>query len=222
MPTEEFPGGIDLVPVRHDVPSMTLDPLISAVACSFEPVAESFVEPAEACEHLSILRRVPGGLGGGRTEPAQSTSERSFVETSCGASTDRPRQVMRCGAPPPGLRPNLLLLACFLGLLSFSCAGATGLGGASGGGMPAEGAQPTAVPPPDYWRPEGHYGSGHNPGHGWTWYPGPSYPQVVVPDWAPPSPGGAPPSPDYEPEEVEQPTLNGDHHVLRSWWWFLH
>ncbi|KAK3261599.1 hypothetical protein CYMTET_29498 [Cymbomonas tetramitiformis] len=91
-----------------------------------------------------------------------------------------------------------------------------GLGGASGGGMPAEGAQPTAVPPPDYWRPEGYYGGDHNPGHGWTWYPGPSYPQVVVPDWDPPSPGGAPPSTDYEAEEVEQPTLNEDHGSARG------
>ncbi|KAK3242479.1 hypothetical protein CYMTET_47823 [Cymbomonas tetramitiformis] len=38
----------------HYVPSMTLDPPISAVTCSFEPVTESFVELAQACEHLSI------------------------------------------------------------------------------------------------------------------------------------------------------------------------
>ncbi|KAK3237876.1 hypothetical protein CYMTET_52078 [Cymbomonas tetramitiformis] len=41
--------------------------------------------------------------------------------------------------------------------------------GGSGGGMPTEGAQPTEVPPPDYWRPEGHYASDHNPHGGWTW-----------------------------------------------------
>ncbi|KAK3275838.1 hypothetical protein CYMTET_16050 [Cymbomonas tetramitiformis] len=105
--------------------------------------------------------------------------------------------VMGCGAPSPGFRPNLLLLdVCFLGRLSFSFAGAAGIGGASGGGMPAEGAQPTAVPPPDYWRPEQGYYYGRS--------------------WAPPSPGGAPPSPEYEPEEVEQPTLNGDHGSARG------
>ncbi|KAK3235533.1 hypothetical protein CYMTET_54273 [Cymbomonas tetramitiformis] len=89
-------------------------------------------------------------------------------------------------------------------------------GGASAGGVPAAGFHygvPTEEFPggidlvpttgTKYWRPEGYYDSDHNPGHGWTWYPGSSYPLVVVPDWTPPSPGGAPPSPDYEPEEVE-------------------
>ncbi|KAK3235030.1 hypothetical protein CYMTET_54751 [Cymbomonas tetramitiformis] len=166
VPTEEFPGGIDLVPVRHYVPSMPLDPPISPVTCSFEPVSESFVEPAEAGEHLSIDESLAGSEV---EELAQSTSEKSFMETSCGT-------------------------------------------------------HPTAVPPPegpDYWRPEGHYGSDHNPGHGWTWYPWLSYPQVVVPDWAPPSPGGAMPSPDYEPEEVEQPTVNGDHGSARGGGFYL-
>ncbi|KAK3239518.1 hypothetical protein CYMTET_50562 [Cymbomonas tetramitiformis] len=39
---------------------------------------------------------------------------------------------------------------------------------------------PTAVPPSDYWRAEGYYITPHDP-HTWTWHPGPSYPQVVVP-----------------------------------------
>ncbi|KAK3246233.1 hypothetical protein CYMTET_44223 [Cymbomonas tetramitiformis] len=43
----------------------------------------------------------------------------------------------------------------FPGLLGIGFAGAAGIGETSGGGMPAAGAQPTAVPPPDYW-PEGH------------------------------------------------------------------
>ncbi|KAK3285467.1 hypothetical protein CYMTET_6930 [Cymbomonas tetramitiformis] len=89
-----------------------------------------------------------------------------------------------------------------------------GIGGASESGMPAAGAQPTAVPPPDYRRPEGYYATEHDP-RGWTWYPGPSYPQVVVPflgswgtflgpewDGAPPSPSCSPPPSDHRPEEV--------------------
>ncbi|KAK3289276.1 hypothetical protein CYMTET_3286 [Cymbomonas tetramitiformis] len=131
VPTEEFPGGIDLVPVRHYVPSMTIDPLISAVACSFEPVTESFVAPAGACEHISTYEFLAGSESG---ELDQSQSEKSFVETLCGASADRPRQVMGCGAPTPGLRPNLTLLACFLGFLGIGFAGAAGIGGASGSG----------------------------------------------------------------------------------------
>ncbi|KAK3268525.1 hypothetical protein CYMTET_22977 [Cymbomonas tetramitiformis] len=96
---------------------------LSTVPCSFEPVTKSFVEPAETCEHLLIDEFLAGSEV---KELMQSDSEKSFVETSCGASADRPRQVM-------------------------------------------------------------------------------------VPDWVPPSPGGSPSSPDYDPEEVEQPTLNGDH-----------
>ncbi|KAK3239614.1 hypothetical protein CYMTET_50469 [Cymbomonas tetramitiformis] len=78
VPAEEFPGGIDLVPVRHYVPSMTIEPPISAVACSFEPATESFVEPADAHEHYSIDKF----LSGSETDVLdQSESEKSFVET---------------------------------------------------------------------------------------------------------------------------------------------
>ncbi|KAK3285152.1 hypothetical protein CYMTET_7228 [Cymbomonas tetramitiformis] len=49
VPTEEFPGGVDLVPVRHavtrTVPSMTLGASISAVSFSLDAAEESFVEP---------------------------------------------------------------------------------------------------------------------------------------------------------------------------------
>ncbi|KAK3244537.1 hypothetical protein CYMTET_45851 [Cymbomonas tetramitiformis] len=127
---------------------------------------------------------------------------------------------MGYGAPPLDLRPNLLLLAYFLGFLSFGFAGATGLGERFGGGVPPDGAQPAAVRPSngllEAGRPLLKLPQVHNP-HGWTWFPGPSHPQVVVPgwDWAPPSPGGAPPSPDHDPEEVEQPALNGDHGSAR-------
>ncbi|KAK3285960.1 hypothetical protein CYMTET_6455 [Cymbomonas tetramitiformis] len=36
-PTEEFPGGVEMLPVRHYTPAMPLGPLISAVTCSFQP-----------------------------------------------------------------------------------------------------------------------------------------------------------------------------------------
>ncbi|KAK3287314.1 hypothetical protein CYMTET_5161 [Cymbomonas tetramitiformis] len=44
---EEFPGGVELIPVRYYVPTMPIDPPVSAVACSFPPEAASFVEPGE-------------------------------------------------------------------------------------------------------------------------------------------------------------------------------
>ncbi|KAK3245369.1 hypothetical protein CYMTET_45058, partial [Cymbomonas tetramitiformis] len=160
VPTEEFPLGIDLVPVSHYVPAMTLEPLISAVACSFEPAANSFVEPADALEHCSIDEFLADSE---TDELGQSECEESFAGTLCGQSTGRPQQVIGCGAPPPGLRSNFVLLACFLGLLGIGFAGTAGIEGASGGGMSAADAQPTAVPPPDYWRPEGHYATGYNP-----------------------------------------------------------
>ncbi|KAK3245995.1 hypothetical protein CYMTET_44455 [Cymbomonas tetramitiformis] len=127
---------------------------------------------------------------------------------------------MGCGSPPLGLRPNLFLLACFLSLLSFGFPGATDLGESSGGRMPPGDVRPAAIPPPGYWRPEGLYESQHTPGHT-VWHPGPSQPQVVVPFvgpwWFAPDgpPSGAPPYPDYDPEEEEQPTLNGDHGSAR-------
>ncbi|KAK3235067.1 hypothetical protein CYMTET_54709 [Cymbomonas tetramitiformis] len=158
------PVGVELVPVQHCVPSMTIEPLISAVACSYEPATKSFVEPADACEHYDIDEFMAGsetdGLG-------QSESETSFVETLYGQSANRSQQVMGCGTPPPGLRPDFVLLVYVLGLLGIGFTGATGIGGATGSGMPAAEAQPTAVPPPGYWRPEGHYASGYSP-HGWT------------------------------------------------------
>ncbi|KAK3267566.1 hypothetical protein CYMTET_23887 [Cymbomonas tetramitiformis] len=214
VPTEEFLGGVDLVPVRHYVPSMAIEPLISAVACSFEPAAESFVEPAEAHEHCSIDEFLAGSEN---DELGQSGNAGSFVGTVCGQSTNRPQQVMGCRAPPPGLRPNFVLLACFLGLLGTGFAGAAGIGGASGSGMPAAEAQPTAVPPPDYWRPEGHYASDYNP-HGWTWYPGPSRPPLCgTLCWAAfASPSSPPYSPGHELEEVAQPALNGNRDSARD------
>ncbi|KAK3236192.1 hypothetical protein CYMTET_53647 [Cymbomonas tetramitiformis] len=72
----------------------------------------------------------------------------------------------------------------------------------------------------------GLYGNQHTPGHA-VWHPGPSQPRVVVPFvgpwWFAPGgpPSGAPPSPDYDPEEEEQPTLNGDHGSARNWGFYI-
>ncbi|KAK3245992.1 hypothetical protein CYMTET_44460 [Cymbomonas tetramitiformis] len=120
VPTEEFPGGVELVPVRHYVPSMTIDPLISTVACSFEPAATSFVEPSGACEHLSIDKFLAGSEV---EELAPSESEKAFVEAPGCASAVRRQQVVGCGAPPFGLRPHFIMFACFIGLLAFGIAG---------------------------------------------------------------------------------------------------
>ncbi|KAK3273132.1 hypothetical protein CYMTET_18612 [Cymbomonas tetramitiformis] len=100
VPTEEFPGGTELVPVRHYVPSMTIGPLISAVTCSFEPATESFVEPADALEHYSIDEFLAGSE---TDELDESESGQSFVETLYGQSANRPQQasvVLRAAACP--------------------------------------------------------------------------------------------------------------------------
>ncbi|KAK3247373.1 hypothetical protein CYMTET_43127 [Cymbomonas tetramitiformis] len=56
--------------------------------------------------------------------------EESCVGAPACASAVRPKQVVGCGAPPFGLRPHYVMLACFTGLLAFDIAGAAaGLGG---------------------------------------------------------------------------------------------
>ncbi|KAK3245684.1 hypothetical protein CYMTET_44763 [Cymbomonas tetramitiformis] len=216
VPTEGFPGGVDLVPVRpydfagHDARAVNFggDMLFSA-GFRFR-----FVEPAEAIGLYSIDEYLADFE---TDEIEQSECGESFVGTLSSQSTGRPQQVIGCGAPPPGLRPNFVLLACFLRLLGIGFAGATGIGSASGGGMPAADAQPSAVTPPDYWRPEGHYATDHDP-HSCTWYPGPSRPPLVVPYVGPPSPSPSSPpySLEHEPEEVVRPTLNGDRQSTRD------
>ncbi|KAK3232935.1 hypothetical protein CYMTET_56739 [Cymbomonas tetramitiformis] len=54
VPTEEFPGGVELVPLRHAVPTVAAGPPISVVTCSFEPAEASFLEAENHSEHLSI------------------------------------------------------------------------------------------------------------------------------------------------------------------------
>ncbi|KAK3245732.1 hypothetical protein CYMTET_44718 [Cymbomonas tetramitiformis] len=44
VPTEEFPGGVDLVPLRHPVPTVSGGAPLSAVACLIPQEKTSFVE----------------------------------------------------------------------------------------------------------------------------------------------------------------------------------
>ncbi|KAK3250472.1 hypothetical protein CYMTET_40146 [Cymbomonas tetramitiformis] len=123
----------------------------------------------------------------GEEEFPPSIYDESFVGASGGASADRSQRVVGCGAPPLGhvLRPNLILLACLLGLLSFGFAGAAGLSESSSGGMPPGGERPATIPPA--WVVVPFVGP-------WRFAPG-----------GPPS--GVPLAPDYDPEEEEQPAL---------------
>ncbi|KAK3279288.1 hypothetical protein CYMTET_12817 [Cymbomonas tetramitiformis] len=87
---------------------MTLEPLISAVACSFEPAANSFVEPADALGHYSIGEFLADLE---TDELGQSECEESFVGTLCGRSTGRPQQasvVLRAAACPLQMRSQRL------------------------------------------------------------------------------------------------------------------
>ncbi|KAK3256665.1 hypothetical protein CYMTET_34210 [Cymbomonas tetramitiformis] len=176
VPTEEFPGGVDLVPMRHavprTVPSVTDRKMTDARSRDLELEKES--EPSQ----IDILLMASEDEEEEEEFPP-SVYDESLVGASGGALADRSQQV------------------------------------------------PAAVPPTEYWRPEGIYWSQHTSWHA-MWYPGPSHPQVVVPgwDWGAPPPdddSGVPPSPDYDPEEhhplplhpEEQPTLNGDHNTGR-------
>ncbi|KAK3258046.1 hypothetical protein CYMTET_32894 [Cymbomonas tetramitiformis] len=129
-PTEEFSGGIDLVPVRHYVPSVAIGPHISVVTCSIEPAATSLVEPAAACEHFLIDEFLEGSAVG---DLALSDSDESFVEAPGCASAVHRQQVVGCGAPPFGLRPHFIMLACFIGILAFGISGVAA--GFAGGGI---------------------------------------------------------------------------------------
>ncbi|KAK3243871.1 hypothetical protein CYMTET_46494 [Cymbomonas tetramitiformis] len=54
VPTEEFPGGVELVPVRHRVPSVAVGPAVSAVACSFGQTDAPPVAPESNCGYFLI------------------------------------------------------------------------------------------------------------------------------------------------------------------------
>ncbi|KAK3287732.1 hypothetical protein CYMTET_4771 [Cymbomonas tetramitiformis] len=126
-PTEEFPGGVELIPARQRVPTVTIDPPVSAVACSFSRGAASFVEPErESRFPIDDLFSQADAEEEGFPPPIDGGPR---VAASCGVSAVRPQQVVGCGVPPFGMRPTFLMLACLLGLLCFGIAGAAaGLG----------------------------------------------------------------------------------------------
>ncbi|KAK3250952.1 hypothetical protein CYMTET_39692 [Cymbomonas tetramitiformis] len=120
IPTEEFPGGVDRVPLRRPVPSVTLGAPISAVACSFGRSDASFAELEEKSEAPPIEEMF---VDSEDEEFPPSIFEESFVGAPGYASAVRPQQVVGCGAPPFDLRPHFVMLTCFLGLLAFGIAG---------------------------------------------------------------------------------------------------
>ncbi|KAK3266571.1 hypothetical protein CYMTET_24814 [Cymbomonas tetramitiformis] len=100
---------------------------ISAVACSFGPSDASFAELEVKSEAPPIDALF---MDSEEEEFTPSAFEESFVGAPGYASAVRPQQVVGCGAPPFGLRPHFIMLACFLGLLAFGIAGvAAGFGG---------------------------------------------------------------------------------------------
>ncbi|KAK3250213.1 hypothetical protein CYMTET_40402 [Cymbomonas tetramitiformis] len=109
------------------VPTVAIDPPVSAVACSFSRGAASFVEPErESRFPIDDLFSEADADEEGFPPPIDGGPR---VAASCGVSAWRPRQVVGCGAPPFGMRPSFLMLACFIGLLCFGIAGAAaGLG----------------------------------------------------------------------------------------------
>ncbi|KAK3246712.1 hypothetical protein CYMTET_43760 [Cymbomonas tetramitiformis] len=124
-PTEEFPGGIELVPVRHHVKAVSIDPPVSAVTCSFQPTAASFVGPGE--KSRAPIDDMFSDMDEEESPPPIDGGPRAAA--SCGVSAWRPQQVVGCGVPPFGMRPHFRMLACFIGLLCFGIAGAAaGLG----------------------------------------------------------------------------------------------
>ncbi|KAK3275310.1 hypothetical protein CYMTET_16550 [Cymbomonas tetramitiformis] len=54
---------------------------------------------------------------------SDSDSIKLFVERVAHASVGRPQQVVSCGAPPCGLRPNFILRAGLISVLCFGIAG---------------------------------------------------------------------------------------------------
>ncbi|KAK3264461.1 hypothetical protein CYMTET_26802 [Cymbomonas tetramitiformis] len=81
-PTEEFPGGVELVPVRHHVPTVSIDPPVSAVACSFPRQAASFVEPEE--KSRAPINDLFADMDGEDSPPPIDEWPRAV--TSCGVS----------------------------------------------------------------------------------------------------------------------------------------
>ncbi|KAK3285679.1 hypothetical protein CYMTET_6728 [Cymbomonas tetramitiformis] len=126
VPTEEFPRGVDLVPLRHPVPVVSVGAPVSAVACSFPQEEASFVELGEK-SRAPFIEDLFSDTDTEEFPPP--IYEEPCVRAPCGVSAVRPQQVVGCGVPPFGMRPSFIMLACFVGLLCFGIAGAAaGLG----------------------------------------------------------------------------------------------
>ncbi|KAK3248694.1 hypothetical protein CYMTET_41847 [Cymbomonas tetramitiformis] len=122
-PTEEFPGGIELLPV-----SGAFAQPFSVGACSFAPSEVSFVEP----EEKSSIEPIEASFveSDGELLFLDSDSEKSFLGAPDCASEVRSQQAVGCGTLPFGLLPHFILLACLLGIFCFGIAGvAAGFGG---------------------------------------------------------------------------------------------
>ncbi|KAK3279398.1 hypothetical protein CYMTET_12722 [Cymbomonas tetramitiformis] len=91
--TEESPGGVELVPVRQHVPTVSIDPPVSAVACSFSRGAASFVEPERESRFPLDDLFSEADADEGFTPPIDGGPR---VAASCGVSAWRPRHVVGC------------------------------------------------------------------------------------------------------------------------------
>ncbi|KAK3252876.1 hypothetical protein CYMTET_37837 [Cymbomonas tetramitiformis] len=118
VPTEEFPGGVEHIPVRHRMPTAPIDPPVSAVECSFPRTAASFVEPEG--KSRAPIDDLFSDLDEEDSPPPIDGGPRAV--TSCGVSAVRPQQVAGYCVPPFGMRPSFLMLACLVGLLCFCIA----------------------------------------------------------------------------------------------------
>ncbi|KAK3275176.1 hypothetical protein CYMTET_16680, partial [Cymbomonas tetramitiformis] len=108
--TEEFPGGVETIPVRHYAPAITLGPVISAVTCSFQPAGDSFVEQPEA-------------IGGG-TLPRAIGAPSSVGPDWDGAPPSPP-----CSPPPSDHKPEEVVEPALNGNQQSALAGLHGGGG---------------------------------------------------------------------------------------------
>ncbi|KAK3284128.1 hypothetical protein CYMTET_8207 [Cymbomonas tetramitiformis] len=101
-PTEEFPGGVELVPVRQHVPTVSIDPPVSAVVCSFSRGAASFVEPEKDSRFLIDDLFSEADTDEEGFPPIIDGGPR--VAASCGVSAWRPRQVVLLAKLVPALQ----------------------------------------------------------------------------------------------------------------------
>ncbi|KAK3280286.1 hypothetical protein CYMTET_11866 [Cymbomonas tetramitiformis] len=84
VPTEEFPGGVDLLPLRHPVPTVSVGAPLSAVACSIPQEKASFVDLEGKSRAPSIIEDLFSDTDGEDFPPP--IYEAPCVQTYCGVS----------------------------------------------------------------------------------------------------------------------------------------